>query len=36
VIGSVGDMYTRLDGGNGSTLYVKESGSGTSIGWIAK
>jgi len=31
----VGSMYTRTDGGVGSTLYVKESGSGNT-GWAAK
>lgn len=36
ISGSVGDVYTRTDGGAGSTLYVKESGEGTSTGWVAK
>lgn len=31
----VGSLYTRTDGGAGSTLYVKESGSGNT-GWVAK
>jgi len=31
----VGSIYTRSDGGAGTTLYVKESGSGNT-GWIAK
>lgn len=31
----VGSMYTRTDGGAGSTLYVKESGTGNT-GWAAK
>jgi hypothetical protein len=31
----VGSLYTRTDGGAGSTLYVKESGIGSS-GWAAK
>lgn len=31
----VGSMYTRTDGGAGTTLYVKESGSGNT-GWVAK
>jgi hypothetical protein len=35
VAGSVGSIYTRTDGGAGTTLYVKESGSG-STGWVAK
>jgi alkylation response protein AidB-like acyl-CoA dehydrogenase len=30
-LGVVGDLYTRTDGGTGTTLYVKESG-----GWISK
>jgi hypothetical protein len=29
-------MFTRTDGGAGSTLYVKESGADTSAGWVAK
>jgi hypothetical protein len=33
---SVGALYLRTDGGAGSTLYVKESGSKTKEGWIAK
>lgn len=31
----VGSLYLRSDGGPGSTLYVKESGSGNT-GWSAK
>jgi hypothetical protein len=31
----VGSIYTRRDGGAGTTLYVKESGSGNT-GWVAK
>lgn len=31
----VGSLYTRTDGGAGTTLYVKESGTGNT-GWIAK
>jgi hypothetical protein len=31
----VGSLYTRVNGGANTTLYVKESGSGTT-GWIAK
>jgi hypothetical protein len=31
----VGSLYTRLDGGAGTTLYVKESGTGNT-GWVAK
>jgi hypothetical protein len=33
---NVGSLYLRLDGGAGSTLYIKESGNGTSSGWVAK
>jgi hypothetical protein len=35
VTGSIGSLYTRTDGGAITTLYVKESGSGTT-GWVAK
>lgn len=31
----IGSLYTRTDGGAGSTLYVKESGAGNT-GWVAK
>jgi hypothetical protein len=31
----VGTIFLRTDGGTGTTLYVKESGTGTS-GWVAK
>lgn len=31
----VGALYLRTDGGAGTTLYVKESGTG-SAGWVAK
>lgn len=31
----VGSMWTREDGGPGTTLYIKESGTGTT-GWVAK
>lgn len=31
----VGSLYTRTDGGAGTTLYIKESGSGNT-GWVAK
>lgn len=31
----VGSIYTRTDGGTGTTLYVKESGTGNT-GWAAK
>lgn len=32
---NVGSLYTRLDGGANTTLYVKESGT-SSTGWTAK
>lgn len=35
VIAPVGSIYTRTDGGAGTTLYVKESGTGNT-GWVAK
>ena len=35
VTAPVGSLYTRTDGGAGTTLYVKESGAGNT-GWIAK
>ncbi|SHK92436.1 hypothetical protein SAMN05444266_101605 [Chitinophaga jiangningensis] len=35
VPGNIGALYTRTDGGPGSTLYVKESGTGAT-GWVAK
>src|SRR5579872_6143319 len=36
VTGNVGDLYTRLDGAAGATLYVKETLSGKPTGWVAK
>jgi len=35
VTAPVGALYTRQDGGAGTTLYVKESGTGNT-GWVAK
>lgn len=35
VIADVGSMYLRTDGGAGTSLYIKESGSGET-GWVAK
>lgn len=35
VTGNVGDLYSRTDGGAGTSLYVKESGTGTT-GWAGK
>lgn len=31
----IGSLYLRSDGGAGTTLYVKESGSGNT-GWVGK
>ena len=36
VTGNPGDMYLNKSGGAGTTLYIKESGSGTNTGWVAK
>lgn len=35
ITANVGSVYTRTDGGAGTTLYVKESGTGNT-GWVAK
>jgi hypothetical protein len=35
VTASVSTLYVRTDGGAGTTLYVKETGSGNT-GWVAK
>lgn len=35
VLAPVGSLYSRTDGGAGTTLYVKESGVGNT-GWVAK
>lgn len=35
VTGDVGSLWTRTDGGAGTTLYVKETGAGNT-GWVAK
>ena len=35
IAADVGSLYLRTDGGSGSTLYVKERGSGNS-GWVPK
>lgn len=35
VTAAVGSLYTRTDGGAGTTMYVKESGAGNT-GWVAK
>jgi len=36
VLGNVGWLYLRLDGGAGTCLYVKESGTATTTGWVSK
>lgn len=36
VVGMVGDLYLRTDGGPGTTLYVKESDSAGTSGWTPK
>jgi len=36
VTASVGALYLRLDGGAATTLWVKESGTNTNTGWVAK
>lgn len=33
IVAAVGSIYSRQDGGAGTSLYVKESGTGTSTGW---
>ena len=35
VTAGIGCLYLRLDGGAGTTLYVKESGTGNT-GWVGK
>ncbi|MBX3563403.1 MAG: hypothetical protein KF730_02385 [Sphingomonas sp.] len=35
VIAPIGSLFTRSDGGTGTTLYVKESGTGNT-GWVPK
>jgi hypothetical protein len=35
VTARIGSMFMRLDGGAGTSLYIKESGSGN-VGWIGK
>ena len=36
ISGNVGCIYMRTDGSSDSTMYVKESGTGTTNGWVAK
>jgi hypothetical protein len=35
VVGNIGDIFSRTDGGAGTSLYVKEANSGTFNGWTA-
>jgi len=36
VTANVGCQYINTDGGASTTLYLKESGTGTNTGWVAK
>jgi hypothetical protein len=36
VTANPGSRYVSLSGGAGTTLYIKESGTGTNTGWVAK
>lgn len=36
VPGNIGDQYTNTAGGAGATIWIKESGDGTNVGWAAK
>lgn len=36
VPGAIGDVVTSTTGGANVTLYIKESGAGTTTGWVAK
>jgi len=33
---NIGTIYQRTDGSTGTSIYVKESGNGTTTGWVAK
>ena len=35
LVGWIGDVYTRRNGGAGTSVYIKESGAGTDTGWVA-
>lgn len=35
VIGAIGDQYQRVSGAIGETIYIKQSGTGTAVGWTA-
>lgn len=36
VTGTTGDLYVRVDGATGTTVYRKDSGTATNTGWVAK
>lgn len=36
VVAPISSVFYRTDGGTSTTIYIKESGSGLSTGWIAK
>lgn len=36
LVGNPGDLFLRTDGGTSTTLYVKETGTNTATGWVAK
>lgn len=36
VLGNIGDLYVNRSGSTSTTLYVKESGTNTKTGWVAK
>lgn len=36
ITANIGTVYHRLDGGASTSLYVKESGTNTNTGWVAK
>jgi polygalacturonase len=36
VYAGIGSQYRRRDGGAGTTLYIKESGTASNTGWVAK
>lgn len=36
VVADVGCIYQRLDGGAGTSFYVKEDDGGEATGWVAK
>jgi len=34
LVAPIGSIYQRLDGGSGTSLYIKESGDGLNTGWV--